>query len=168
MSIIVQTPRLIIREFLPDEEETYLNHFNDEMVLRYIPKRSREERIGIFRRALEQYAINKNLGIWGIFNKAEGDFMGSCLLRAFTDEPGTIELGYSLEKKYWGMGFASEMATAIAAYGFEDPDTLNIVAVTELPNTASQRVLEKAGFTRADNIIRDVELAYFKIPRNIS
>jgi len=102
MNIVTQTPRIIVREFLPEEENTYLNHFNDEIVLLYIPKRSREERIGIFHKALEQYVVDKQSGIWGIFNKADGGFMGSCLLRPFNNEPGKLELGYSLDRKHWG------------------------------------------------------------------
>jgi ribosomal-protein-alanine N-acetyltransferase len=164
MTTIAETPRLIIREFLPEEEETYLKHFTDEMVLRYIPKRSREERIGIFRKALDQYTINKKLGIWGIFNKANGDFIGSCLLRLFNSGPGIVELGYSMERKYWGMGIGTEMAKAMIAHSLSDTNTLEIVAVTELANTGSQKVLEKAGLKRIDNLIRDKEeLAYFRL-----
>lgn len=164
MSIVAETPRLIIREFLPEEEHIYLNHFTDEMVTRHLPVRSREERINFFRKALEQYATNKNMGTWGIFNKVYGDFIGSCLLRPFDTGPGIVELGYSMERKYWGMGIGTEMATAMVAHGFTDPAALQIVAVTTLENIGSQRVLEKAGLKRMDNIIRDgLELAYFKI-----
>jgi ribosomal-protein-alanine N-acetyltransferase len=164
MSIVAQTPRIIIREFLPDEENIYLNHFTDELVTRYLPVRSREERINFFRKALEQYAINKKAGTWSIFNKADGEFIGSCLLRPFNTEPGIVELGYSMERKYWGMGIGTEMATAMVAHGFTDPTTLQIVAVTTLENVGSQRVLEKAGLKRMDNFVRDgIELAYFKI-----
>jgi ribosomal-protein-alanine N-acetyltransferase len=163
MNIVTQTPRIIVREFLPEEENTYLNHFNDEIVLLYIPKRSREERIGIFHKALEQYVVDKQSGIWGIFNKADGGFMGSCLLRPFNNEPGKLELGYSLDRKHWGGGIATEMATAMVAHGFTGTDTTEIVAVTELPNMGSQRVLKKAGFTRVDNLLRDgEELAFFR------
>jgi ribosomal-protein-alanine N-acetyltransferase len=110
MAIITQTERLIIREFLPEELETYLNHFIDERVLQYIPKRSREERIGIFNNALKQYPETKTKGIWGIFDKADRSFMGSCLLRDFELEPGAVEIGYSFDHKYWNKGYASEMA----------------------------------------------------------
>ena len=55
MRIITQTPRLTIREFIPDELEAYLNHFNDEELCRYIPKRTREERINIFHKAIANY-----------------------------------------------------------------------------------------------------------------
>jgi ribosomal-protein-alanine N-acetyltransferase len=163
---ILQTPRLVIREFLPSEEDIYLNHFNDEKVALYLPKRSRDERINIFRTALEQYAGNKKSGIWGMFNKADGDFIGSCLLRPFNNEPGILELGYSMEQKYWGLGIGTEMAEAMVTYGFADKNTLEIVAVTILENIGSQRVLEKAGLKRTDNLLRGGEdLAYFKMLR---
>jgi ribosomal-protein-alanine N-acetyltransferase len=167
MNIITQTPRLVIREFLPGEENIYLNHFNDELVTLYLPVRSREERAKIFRTAVEQYPINKKLGLWGIFNKADGDFIGSCLLRLFNnDEPGIIELGYSLERKYWGLGIGSEMAAAMVTYDFSDQNTSEIVAVTELENAGSQRVLENAGLIRMDNLLRNgEELAYFSLKR---
>src|SRR5580658_1896565 len=163
---IAQTPRLIIREFLPEEENIYLSHFNDEMVTQYIPKRSRDERINIFRTALEQYPVNKKSGLWGMFNKADGAFIGSCLLRPFNNEPGILELGYSMQQKYWGLGIGTEMAKAMVTYGFSDKDTLEIVAVTILENIGSQRVLEKAGLKRMDNLLRGgEELAYFKMSR---
>jgi ribosomal-protein-alanine N-acetyltransferase len=166
MAIITQTERLIIREFLPEELETYLNHFIDERVLQYIPKRSREERIGIFNNALKQYPETKTKGIWGIFDKADRSFMGSCLLRDFELEPGAVEIGYSFDHKYWNKGYASEMAVATLAHGFTDANVKEIVAVTELDNIGSMRVLEKAGLNQVDNIIRNgLELAYFRLPR---
>jgi ribosomal-protein-alanine N-acetyltransferase len=166
MAIITETGRLIIREFLPEELEIYLNHFIDERVLQYIPKRSRDERISIFNKALQQYADSKTKGIWGIFSKADDSFMGSCLLRQFADEPDVIELGYSLNHEHWGKGIASEMATAMVTHCFTDTVVTKIVAVTELENTGSQRVLETAGLERVDNLIRNgEELAYFRLPR---
>jgi ribosomal-protein-alanine N-acetyltransferase len=163
MTIIAQTPRLIIREFLPEEENIYLDHFTDEEVCLYIPKRTTAERINIFRTALANYTDNKQLGIWGMFNKADGDFVGSCLLRFFNNETDVVEVGYSLERKYWGQGMGTEMVEAMIAHGFNNADTVAVVGVTVLENIASQRVLEKAGLIRTDNLIRDgLELAYFR------
>ena len=58
---------------------------------------------------------------------------------------------------------ASEMAKAMVAYAFEHNKTAEVVAVTDVANISSQRVLEKAGLIRVENIVRDgEELAYFK------
>ena len=164
MSVIVQTARLIIREFLPEEKQVYLDHFKDERVLQYLPKRSTEERIGIFENAIKLYNDTKTTGIWGIYHKSNNQFAGSCLLRPFENEPGILELGYSLEHKYWQQGLATEMATAIIAHGLANKTIHEIVAVTVPENTASQRVLEKAGLTRVANITRgDEVLAFFRM-----
>ena len=166
MHLIAQTNRLTIREFLPAELEIYLNHFTDEKVALYIPKRSQEERINIFNNALNQYRETNSYGIWGIFTSANADFVGSCLLRPFNDDPTILELGYSLQQKYWGQGIATEMTEAITAYGLANATVTAIVACTELPNIASQRVLLKTGFLQTDNLIKNgEELAFFTLSR---
>jgi [ribosomal protein S5]-alanine N-acetyltransferase len=166
MSTITQTPRLVIRELLPEEEEVFLNHYTDPEVLLYIPKRSREDRIGIYRKAISSYNDINALRIWGIFNKADGDFIGTCLLRPFTFDNTKTELGYSIERKYWNKGIGTEMATAMVNYAFKEMNSAQVVAVTIIENIGSQRVLEKAGFQKMENLLRDgEELAYFEFDR---
>lgn len=159
------TPRLIIREFLLQEQNAYLHHFKDDMVIKYLPVRTAAERASIFQHALQQYKKTSATGTWGIFNKINGEFIGSCLLREF-DVPGAVELGYSLERKHWGKGLATEMAVAMVCHGFKAPDISSIVGITVLQNYASQRVLEKAGMVRIENMTRNgEELAFFRITR---
>lgn len=164
MSVILETERLIIREFLPEELEMYLQHFTDERVTLHLPKRGRDERTTIFTNALKHYEVTKTAGIWGMFNKANGEFVGSCLLRPFDDESGVLELGYSLEHKYWGLGLGTEMAKAVIAHGMADEEIKEVVAVTTMDNVASQHVIKKAGLIKVDNIVRgDEELAFFRM-----
>jgi len=164
MNTITQTPRLIIREFNAEEENTYLNHFNDEEVCRHIPKRSRDERINIFHTALANYAESKQTGIWGMFDKQTGNFIGSCLIRPYDNQPGKMEIGYSMDQVYWNKGIATEMATALVDYAFAGLDTKEIIGITTLDNVASQRVLEKAGLVRLADLEKNGEVvAFFKI-----
>jgi ribosomal-protein-alanine N-acetyltransferase len=166
MHIIAQTPRFVIRNFQPEEENIYMSLFDDERVTVHLPDRSRKEHLEIFRKALNDYTKHKALGRWGIFNNADGEFIGFCLLRSFDGEDGKVELGYVLSQKYWGQGIASEMALIMVSYGFNHANAKEIVAVTTLGNTGSQKVLEKAGLTRMDNYKKDGEvLAYFGIKR---
>lgn len=162
MHIILQTPRMVIREFSLDEEQVFLNHFTDEEVCLHLPKRTTDERITIFRNAVNNYSLTKKTGTWGMFNKVTGEFIGSCLLRPFDNDPLRIEVGYSMDKKYWGQGLGTEMAKAMVDYAFEDENVIEVVGCTTMENIASQRVLEKAGLKRVDNLLRDgEELAFF-------
>jgi ribosomal-protein-alanine N-acetyltransferase len=166
MHAIAQTPRFVIRNFKPEEEAIYMSLFADDRVTVHLPDRSRKEHLQIFRKVFDDYAENNPLGRWGIFNNINGDFIGLCLLREYDDEAGKIELGYVLHQKYWGKGIAGEMAIIMVGYGFTHTDAKEIVAVTTLGNTGSQKVLEKAGLVRMDNFKRDgEELAYFRITR---
>ncbi|TWI98750.1 ribosomal-protein-alanine N-acetyltransferase [Mucilaginibacter frigoritolerans] len=166
MNIIAQTPSFVIRNFTPEEEATYLSLFEDEDVIEHLPKRSLKENIAIFHTTLIDYTEGKALGRWGIFNNGDNDFIGICLLRTYNYEPGKVELGYVLNKKFWGKGIASEMARIMVAYGFTHTGAHEIVAVTSLGNTGSQKVLEKAGLKRMPNFKRDgEELAYFRVEK---
>jgi ribosomal-protein-alanine N-acetyltransferase len=166
MHTLAQTPRFSIRNFKPEEEAIYMSLFEDERVTVHLPDRSRKEHLEIFRKAFNDYAENKALGRWGIFNNIDGDFIGLCLLRKYDNEAGKVELGYVLHQKHWGKGIAGEMAIIMVGYGFTHTDAAEIVAVTTLENTGSQKVLEKAGLVRQANFKRDgEELAYFSIKK---
>jgi RimJ/RimL family protein N-acetyltransferase len=56
------------------------------------------------------------------------------------------ELGYWLAEPYWGKGIMTESIRQMCAYGFSHFDIVRIFARPFGTNTASQRVLEKAGF----------------------
>ena len=58
-----------------------------------------------------------------------------------------IELGYFLSEDYWGRGIITEAIKKIVIYGFTNFDIVRIYARPFGNNIASQRVLEKAGFT---------------------
>ncbi len=58
----------------------------------------------------------------------------------------TGELGYYIGEEYWGKGIMTEAVKQICEYVFEKSDIIRIFADPFAYNTASCRVLEKAGF----------------------
>ena len=59
----------------------------------------------------------------------------------------TAEMGYYIGEPYWGHGYMTEAVRQICEYVFENTDIIRIFAEPFAYNTASCRVLEKAGFT---------------------
>ena len=57
------------------------------------------------------------------------------------------EFGYWIAEPYWGRGIMTEALKQMIVYSFENFDVLRIFARTFGRNIASQRTLEKAGFT---------------------
>lgn len=165
MTTLYQNKNIIIREFVSDEKQLFVALFEDEEVTRYIPQRSSEQYMELFDSTMADYGKDP-LGRWGIFDIHTGDLIGMYLARDFAYVQEQIEIGYVLAKKYWGKGIATEASIALIEYCFKYTDTNQVVAVTDLNNTGSQKVLEKAGLRRLSNLKRnEEELAYFIIER---
>ncbi|WP_230728320.1 GNAT family N-acetyltransferase [Flavobacterium sp. EDS] len=165
MTNLYQSPRIIIREFLPEEQQTFLNLFKDAEVIQYLPETSAERYIEMFKELLENYEKG-NLSRWAIFDTTNNNFIGMCVARIFVHNSTQIEIGYVLSKEYWGKGIATEVCKAMTQYCFANTNIPEVVAITDLDNSGSQNVLQKSGFERRDNLIRDnEELAYFIIKR---
>lgn len=60
-----------------------------------------------------------------------------------------LMIGYFLGPAHWGQGLASDMLAGLVAQLDRGPER-HLFAGTDADNIASQRVLEKAGFTRDD------------------
>ena len=79
--------------------------------------------------------------------EADGKLIGSIsATRCANIHFRTAELGYYLGEPYWGKGFATEAVRQICDYIYRDTDIIRIFAEPFAYNTASCRVLEKAGF----------------------
>ena len=85
-------------------------------------------------------------GIWILRDEATATVIGRAILRHLNVEGvDEIETGYGFMPAYWGQGLATEIARACVRIGFEQIGLRSIVAITTPINTASQRVMMKAG-----------------------
>ncbi|GLJ34269.1 hypothetical protein SUGI_0688730 [Cryptomeria japonica] len=90
--------------------------------------------------------------------------VGHVLLRQGTGiHSCRAELGYAVSRNYWGIGIATEAVMRAILAGFSDLPGLRRIEAMVLPeNLPSQKVLEKAGFTRECLLRR-----YIKIRENV-
>jgi ribosomal-protein-alanine N-acetyltransferase len=65
----------------------------------------------------------------------------------------TAELGYWLGEEFWNRGIVSEAAAAMTTYAFDTLGMARVYAEVFEWNSASMRVLEKAGFVK-EGILR--------------
>jgi RimJ/RimL family protein N-acetyltransferase len=79
----------------------------------------------------------------------EGAAVGSVSLRPGQDiERLSAELGYWLGEPFWGRGIVSAAIQAATEYAFATLALVRVFAVPFVRNSASVRVLEKAGYAR--------------------
>ena len=92
-------------------------------------------------------------GLWVFRDKTNGKFAGRGGLRHIVVTGNEeVELAYALMPAYWGQGHATEIAKRSLKIGFEMLHLTNIVCFTMTTNYASQRVMQKAGFSYERNI----------------
>jgi len=164
MSIILETERLIVREWTPDDAPALFEICRDAEVMRYIgtgkPYETPDEAEKFLAWAVA-YQQENGFCRWAVIEKESGKITGSCGY-AYPHDTPEVELGYLFARDVWGKGFATEAARAVLDYGFEKLAFREIIAITDLENTASQKVLEKIGFTRRgiEKISGDEALIY--------
>jgi RimJ/RimL family protein N-acetyltransferase len=96
------------------------------------------------RASIEQQPQREPLGLWAAELKETGGFVGWFgLLTGRFDVP---EIGFMLPRARWGEGYATEIASRLLRFAFDELGHVGIVATTRADNRASIRVLEKLGF----------------------
>ena len=88
------------------------------------------------------------VGLWLFFDKITKQFLGTGGLRHI-DIEGVLEIdfAYALLSNFWQHGYATEIGKTCLEIGFEKLKFNSIVAGTRKTNFASQKVIEKLGFT---------------------
>lgn len=149
--ILLQTERLILRQFTSADIDHIFALDNDPDVMRYLNGGLPTERSIIENEILPGFLhydeAEPSFGFWAVEHKETGDFLGWISLRP-TDKTG-IEavLGYRFRKAAWGKGYATEGCRALIDHCFVATDLQRVVATTYEENLASQRVMEKLGMT---------------------
>lgn len=82
--------------------------------------------------------------IWMI-ELADGTPIGELCFKGLSEE-GCAEIGYGIQEEYQGHGYATEAVSALSDWACGQPGVMCVTAEAEESNTASRRVLEKAGF----------------------
>ncbi|MEU8246527.1 GNAT family N-acetyltransferase [Nonomuraea sp. NPDC048916] len=86
---------------------------------------------------------------------ASGAFAGHLQLMQVTPVLGQAMIGYSLRSAFRGRGFMTRAVRLLTDWAFANTVLHRIVAGTDVANTASQAVLERAGFSR-ESVLREL------------
>lgn len=79
----------------------------------------------------------------------DGFAVGAIGLRPGEDvHRASAEIGYWLGEEFWNRGISTEAVKAVTAHAFEKLEMVRVHAEVFAWNTASMRVLEKAGFVK--------------------
>ena len=150
----ILTNRLLLRPpTVADADQIFARYGQDPAVSRYmswIPHRSIEDTVTFLKRIICDNAEGRSFGFL-IFSRASGELLGSV---GGAIEKHRMQFGYCLARDAWGRGFATEAARAFVVAALEIPGLRRVQAFCDVENTASARVLEKAGLEREGTLRR--------------
>lgn len=143
-----ETERLKIRLFNLDDIEDIYEYCSDEQVTKFLPfdtYTQKQQAIDRINYCLEVY---KNLDrpiLWAIEYKEDNKLIGGIDFVKWDEQHKTAEIGYLLNRKYWGRGIMTEALKEIMKFGFEKMELNRIEIYCDERNIASARVMEKNG-----------------------
>ncbi|MFY9571222.1 MAG: GNAT family N-acetyltransferase [Blastocatellia bacterium] len=143
----IETARLLLRMFTPDDLDDLSRIYADAEVMKYLSGHplTREQTAGwldYFLSGWEQYGF----GWWAVVSKESGELIGHCGLQFIHVTP-EVEVTYGLAKGHWRLGLASEAGRACLRYGFEVLKLDRIYALADPGNVGSHRVMERIGMS---------------------
>ncbi len=148
-----ETPRLLLREFRPDDFEAYAAMVADPEVMRHLADGRPLSRFEAWRQmaVFAGHWALKGFGVWAVEERATGAFVGR--IGCFEPEgwPG-FEIAYTLARPAWGNGYAREGAAASLRYAREVLRRDPILSVIRPANAASIRVARSLGATRIGEV----------------
>jgi ribosomal-protein-alanine N-acetyltransferase len=163
----IETPRLKLRRFTPNDLNDLCEIRADPDVMRYIGL-GKPESIEQVQAALNKIFAHweqHGFGRWAAIDKESDKLIGWCGL-SYLEDTDDVEIGYGIARLHWGKGLASEVGAAVIKWGFEDLGLDHIVAVAWPDNVVSRGVMDRLGMKYVKMAYRyDAELVYYAISR---
>ncbi len=150
----IKTKRLVLRQPQHGDAESVFSIKSDPLVtLPYCaePYTRMEQAGGWIERLHSTYRAEEGI-MWFITLMGEKGVIGDCTLWHIDSESACAELGYELNRSYWGRGIALEAASAVIEFGFNDMLLNRIEACPFSENGPSTGLLDRLGFTLEGNL----------------
>lgn len=141
-TITLETERLILRQFTPEDYQDLFEYLSDEETIKYEPygpitfEQSKEWAV----------ARSDSDAFLAVCLRENGKLIGNLFMQK--QEQQTYELGYVFNRIYWHKGYATEAVNAAIKYVFRTEKAHRIHAQCNPVNTASWKLLERIGFGR--------------------
>lgn len=147
----IKTKRFVLTKMTAADGEKYFRLSNNDKVMKYVTGYSlnRIESDEMLKGFLAEYGNDTYLGRYLIEGIENGELIGAAKLDQIGSE---IEIGYRVLEEQWGKGIATEVAAGLIRFALKNLNASNVIAFVNVHNSASIRVLEKAGMINVERI----------------
>ncbi len=146
---VLETARLILRRMRPSDYIDMYEYARREDVTKYLlwhPHTDKFQTLRYLTYISTRYKSGQFYD-WAVIERESEKMIGTCGFTTFDLEANSGEIGYVLNPDFWGRGYATEAVSRVVAFGFDVLELNRIEAKFMEKNSASLRVMEKAGMT---------------------
>ncbi|OTA14894.1 GCN5 family acetyltransferase [Xenorhabdus vietnamensis] len=152
MIVELETERLYLRAWKKEDREPFFRLNSDHEVMEFFPSTLTEEQSNTFiDNCIRKFETQGGWGLWAVELKQSGEFIGFVGLNIpnieFPFSP-FVEIGWRLDKPFWGQGYACEAAHRVFDFAFREIGLEEVVAFTTVSNYRSESVMKKLGMIR--------------------
>jgi RimJ/RimL family protein N-acetyltransferase len=146
----IEAPRVRLRHLETADTDALYEIFSDPQAMRYWSAPAYAARAEAERLLAEIHECfhAKSLFQWGVALKTGDVIIGTTTLFQLDERNRRAEIGYILNRRFWGAGYMNEALRALLEFAFEKMDLRRIEADVDPRNAASVRALERLGFQR--------------------
>jgi [ribosomal protein S5]-alanine N-acetyltransferase len=149
---IATTDRTELRELTADDAPFILDLLNQPSFLRFIGDRevrNLEDAVDRIETRFRKSYRENGYGSWAVVLHDTGVAIGICGFVRRESLP-MADLGFAFLPQYEGLGYAHEAAVATLAYGHRILGMSQVMAIAQLDNVRSHRLLARLGFQQTD------------------
>jgi len=159
MTITLETMRLILRTFRDNDLEAFLAYRNDPLISRYqgweLPytQRMAQDFIEEMKKSKPGYSWH-----WYQFAlelKSDGAMIGDCGFHLLEADRRQAEIGFTVARRYQGLGYGSEAVVRLLGYLFEEMELHRVQASCDPENLSSVGLLDRVGLRREGHFLEN-------------
>ena len=160
MKFPIHTSRLVLRRFQISDVEPFQAYRSDPLVARYQGWEAPYSRVKAeaFVTEMMNCPMIVSTAWMQIAIERENDhaMIGDCAFHLLPDDLRQAEIGFTLAQPWWGHGYATEAVRALLQFLFTEADLHRVIAVCDVLNKASMRVLERVGMRREGHFVENI------------
>jgi len=146
----LRSERLLLRQWRGSDYEPFAALNADPAVMEHFPGLLSRGASDTLAEGQRRMIDERGWGLWAVEvpgGESFVGFVGFATPRFDAHFTPAVEVGWRLARDHWGKGYATEAATAVLRFGFDDLGLEEIVSFTTVANGRSRRVMERLGMT---------------------
>lgn len=146
----LESERILLRPVTLDDAQDIFEYTSDEETTRYLYDVHTD--FEQTERMVANYFVQQPIGKYAVVLKETNKVIGAIEFRV-DDWNEAGDLGFTMNRHYWGKGYMTEAASLIIQLAFEKLNLARVFAGHEVANEASGKVLQRLGM-QLDGVLR--------------